>query len=886
MTSWQRFVPLLQKELRETLRDRRTIATLFLMPLLVYPILSLVLQNFLPRQLSNDEPIRFRIVVASSEGLDPFLERIGLADRSLRESATRQQLEQGQPDQAASGDPGTALAGTPQAPEAPSDNPQPNQTEPVEDSLNRDGSSLPAALAGHLKSPEELAVGEQVWTVDSEDLDLQELVSSGEIDLAIRFIDLPENAAQERRRDGLRGKAVELIYNRDSEYSRRAHQYVALRIERFNLLESQFTLAQLRLPRGLSLARVETPLDSTAVSSMTGFATFIPLILIMMTITGAVYPAIDLTAGERERGTLESLVAAPVSRLGVLFAKYVAVWVVAMLTATLNIVSMLTTMWVFQLDRILLSDGITVWLVLQVFLLLALYAIFFSAVLLVLTSIARSFKEAQAYLIPLMVFSLAPGILAMMPELGTGLWLAIVPMVNLVILARDVMQGQASAVFAVLAVITTLLYSVTALAMAAELFGSDAVLYGSQGGWRELIGKRDGKRLPSPAFALLVLALLFPSQFLMLGIMGRLREVLDPLQTVIAIAVGTIVLFLLIPGVLVVGRGYRWTETFALRWPGMKKLTGGVLLGLGIWPFVGLALWALGNAYQWISGSAGSDWTSRISQLAMSQVETWSQIPIPILVLAFAILPAICEEFFFRGLLLQALARNTSFWKAVIGSGLAFGLFHFIVESSVAPLRFVVTSSMGIVLGWVCLKSKSLLPGILLHSINNAILTSVALLRQQLLSETSLQQPEPTKIALLLAVALGITFLGVWLMKEKRRPVAIPAAMMMWGLLLGGVIVLAAPRPLSGCLLQESASVDGALSATEPSQVEADPDLPQVAKGWTLRRFADDDLAHDIHTLTVSSDDEVFVATSATQQSGVAVGDAVSMTETTVVQAE
>ena len=58
-------------------------------------------------------------------------------------------------------------------------------------------------------------------------------------------------------------------------------------------------------------------------------ASLIPLILILMTITGAVYPAIDLTAGERERGTLEALMAAPVPRLGLLLAKYFAVLAVA-----------------------------------------------------------------------------------------------------------------------------------------------------------------------------------------------------------------------------------------------------------------------------------------------------------------------------------------------------------------------------------------------------------------------------------------------------------------------------------------------------------------------------------------------------------------------------
>jgi sodium transport system permease protein len=67
------------------------------------------------------------------------------------------------------------------------------------------------------------------------------------------------------------------------------------------------------------------PRGVTGTEAAVSLTTLIPLILILMTITGAVYPAIDLTAGERERGTLETLMAAPVPRLGLLAAKYVAV---------------------------------------------------------------------------------------------------------------------------------------------------------------------------------------------------------------------------------------------------------------------------------------------------------------------------------------------------------------------------------------------------------------------------------------------------------------------------------------------------------------------------------------------------------------------------------
>lgn len=174
-------------------------------------------------------------------------------------------------------------------------------------------------------------------------------------------------------------------------------------------------------------------------------ATLVPLILILMTITGAVYPAIDLTAGERERGTLEILVAAPVPRLALLFAKYLAVLAVAMLTAVINLAMMLLTLQLNGLTSQVFKDtGITVELVLQLLALLVLFATFFSAVLLALTSFARSFKEAQAYLIPLMLVSLAPGVIAMMPGLRLQGVLAVTPLMNIVLLARDLADGKAA----------------------------------------------------------------------------------------------------------------------------------------------------------------------------------------------------------------------------------------------------------------------------------------------------------------------------------------------------------------------------------------------------------------------------------------------------------
>ena len=82
-------------------------------------------------------------------------------------------------------------------------------------------------------------------------------------------------------------------------------------------------------------------------------------------------------------------------------------------------------------------------MIIAVLLLLVLFAMFFSAVLLLVTSFARSFKEAQAYLIPLMLVTLAPGVMSLSPTLELNGLLAVTPLVNVVLLARDVFSGGA-----------------------------------------------------------------------------------------------------------------------------------------------------------------------------------------------------------------------------------------------------------------------------------------------------------------------------------------------------------------------------------------------------------------------------------------------------------
>src|SRR4029079_5166652 len=161
---------------------------------------------------------------------------------------------------------------------------------------------------------------------------------------------------------------------------------------------------------------------------------------------------------------------APVPRLGVLVAKYIAVVTVATLTAVVNLTAMTVTvassgLWIFFFG----NQGSPAEAIGVVLLLLILFSTFFSAVLLLVTSFARSFKEAQAYVVPLMVVALVPGFMSVMPGLTLGPLLSVVPLANIVLLARDVLEGDAPLVWGAVAVLSTILYGGLALALAAPI---------------------------------------------------------------------------------------------------------------------------------------------------------------------------------------------------------------------------------------------------------------------------------------------------------------------------------------------------------------------------------------------------------------------------------
>ena len=218
--------------------------------------------------------------------------------------------------------------------------------------------------------------------------------------------------------------------------------------------------------------------------------------------------------------------ALPVPRLRLMLAKFAAVVAVTLLTGLMNLAATTVTMYALQLESILFGEqGVTLSLVFRLLLVLVAFALFFSSMLLVITSSARSFKEAQAYLIPLLLISIAPGMVILLPGWQLNLATAVMPMVNMLLMGRAIFEGTASLVPSFVAVVSTVLYATVFLSIAARVFGNEAVNTGSAGQWSDLLERpAQGKPVPEIGWALFLLATLFPTHFVASGLMSRVAE--------------------------------------------------------------------------------------------------------------------------------------------------------------------------------------------------------------------------------------------------------------------------------------------------------------------------------------------------------------------------
>jgi sodium transport system permease protein len=215
----------------------------------------------------------------------------------------------------------------------------------------------------------------------------------------------------------------------------------------------------------------------------------IAYMLILMCLNGAMHPAIDLTAGEKERGTMETILSSPVSRTHLVLGKFLLVMTASLITAVLLMFSVSVSSAVLQKSGALnqmvdegepvpqLSLGPAA--VASVIIMAVPLSVLFSAGLFTIALFAKSHKEAQSYIAPLMFLVVIPAVSAMLPGVELTPKLAIVPLLNVSLLCKELVTGEYHWNFIILIFVSTCAYAAGALYLAVKMFQRESVLFRS-----------------------------------------------------------------------------------------------------------------------------------------------------------------------------------------------------------------------------------------------------------------------------------------------------------------------------------------------------------------------------------------------------------------------
>lgn len=217
-----------------------------------------------------------------------------------------------------------------------------------------------------------------------------------------------------------------------------------------------------------------------------GIGGFIGYAVILLCLTGAMYPAIDLTAGEKERGTIETVLSSPISRLDLVVGKFLLVFSGSLASAILSVISMGTSFAILGHTQLMNSSGgqslnlnLGPVSVVAVFFMALPLAFLFSAVLMTIALFAKTYKEAQSYLTPLTFLVVIPAVASIMPGVELTPKLALIPVLNTSLVCKEIITGTYHWGSIVMIFFSTCVYAAAALFLAVKMFQREDVLFRS-----------------------------------------------------------------------------------------------------------------------------------------------------------------------------------------------------------------------------------------------------------------------------------------------------------------------------------------------------------------------------------------------------------------------
>ena len=259
-----------------------------------------------------------------------------------------------------------------------------------------------------------------------------------------------------------------------------------------NLMETYFnTYKEVLQQESLSKQKINPDeilniitVDEKVVEEDNFFASYIKnyaFLFILMAITvSATYPATDTTAGERERGTLETLLTFPIKSKDIIIGKFLGVAVSSIITGLLSLALAIIALFISK-DMFTIYEGVntmyTLSSIIYAIVVIVTYSFFISGLCIAIASTSKTFKEAQSALTPLTFISLFPGMIAFMIGITTTPLISVIPFLNFTTIFTDITAGNINVLHIFLMMLSTVIYISIVFFYIIKQYKSEKVLF-------------------------------------------------------------------------------------------------------------------------------------------------------------------------------------------------------------------------------------------------------------------------------------------------------------------------------------------------------------------------------------------------------------------------
>ncbi|MDP8220108.1 MAG: ABC transporter permease subunit/CPBP intramembrane protease [Candidatus Stygibacter frigidus] len=478
---------------------------------------------------------------------------------------------------------------------------------------------------------------------------------------------------------------------------------------------------------------------------------FLAYMLIILTISSGAVVASDLVAGEKDRGTLETILVSAASRLELVAGKFLTIITFSFITVFMNLLSMyISTRHILGMAQMDMSQvQLPIVSFLLIFLAMIPLAVLFAAIQLSLSTWSRNVKECSSYQTPLLLIGMMFSMISAFPGFELNYGYALIPIINFSLLLKELLLGDLNLGHYLTVIISTLVLAGASVMISINLFKKENVLFRTtEEKSLKFWGKQKGD-IFSTQFVIGVFLLVL-MLFYYLGTPWQTKDLYSGL-------IKTEVLLVLLP-VLLIYKLSRTNIKKAARLQGTNPLNF-VLTAAAVIP-----------------GFIISAYSMQIVNLlyplpesyleSMQKIMQLHELPIWQTLFIIALLPAICEEMLFRGYVIRGFEKS-GIWKAIIISGVLFGIFH------LDFFRLLPAALMGIWLGYLLIKTKSIFITMLAHALHNSSTVVLSKWGDQIPFLANIMKNDDIPFNLLIISIAAIIIIS-WLINKINQPKEFP----------------------------------------------------------------------------------------------------------------